>query len=69
MDLPPDMRAREALSVSSKLVEFAAFEAATVLPSTRIGELIDWAAQLDRQGDGVQGPEKAPYGQLSNIIN
>jgi hypothetical protein len=41
-------------------VEFAAFESATILPSDRVGELIDWAAQLDRRSLGLQGVCVAP---------
>jgi len=59
-NLPPEQRAREALIVSAKLVEFAAFESATWLPSGNVGELIDWAAQLDRRSNGTRKGRAVP---------
>jgi hypothetical protein len=46
--LPPERRAQEALNASARLVEFAAYESATMVPSDWVGGLIAWAAQLDR---------------------
>jgi hypothetical protein len=53
MNLPPDERAKQALALSARLVEFAAFETAGQLPSKRIGDLIDCSASLDRISDDL----------------
>lgn len=53
MNLPPDERAKQALALSARLVEFAAFETAGQLPSNRIGDLIDCSANLDRISDDL----------------
>ncbi len=45
--LPADQRGPEAMRLSSKLLEFAAFEMAGSLTSDRIGALIECAAQLE----------------------
>ena len=59
-DLPPEDRAREALNLSSKLIEFAAFEAATWLPSGHVAELIGWSVKLDERAHGLPVANRPP---------
>lgn len=53
-DLPQEERARAALTVSARILEFTAFESATVLSSESVGEMIDWAARLQRCSTGLR---------------
>lgn len=53
-DLPQEERARAALTVSARILEFTAYESAMVLPSASVGEMIDWAARLDRCSTGLR---------------
>jgi hypothetical protein len=47
--LPTEARAGQALNLSAKLIEYAAFEMAGQVPSGLVGELINCAAELERK--------------------
>ena len=57
--LPDDLRGARALQLSARLLELAAFELAGSLDSTRIGALIECAAQLSEQSCDVAESELA----------
>ncbi|MEM6888862.1 MAG: hypothetical protein AAF636_12065 [Pseudomonadota bacterium] len=67
--LPPEDRACEALILSSKLIEFAAFESATWLPSARVAELIGWSVKLGEQSHALPAARSAPPMPVATRMN
>ncbi|AVL51836.1 hypothetical protein CEP88_03965 [Roseobacter denitrificans] len=65
--LPDDLRGARALQLSSRLLELAAFELAGSLDSTRIGALIECAAELARQSSDCADSELAAMTVQSRV--